>query len=41
MQLTFFINLRKLTRDTINILYKFEHCLKLIENEDKESIIWY
>ena len=25
--------------DTINILYKFENCLKLIDNEDKESII--
>ena len=25
--------------DTINILYKFENCLKLINIEDKESII--
>ena len=25
--------------DTINILYKFENCLKLIDDEDKESII--
>ena len=25
--------------DSINILYKFENCLKLIDNEDKESII--
>ena len=25
--------------DTINILYKFQNCLKLIDNEDKESII--